>query len=91
MWRAEKHGLTLSSSVTSEERGVLVDETHIPAASSIIFVSLEWVLDSPFTSAVTLSPSLFHVAYMYRTFLRRAKNLLSQKDPPLEAAIPASV
>ena len=50
-------------------------------------MSLEWVLDSPFTSAVTLSPSLFHVAYMYRTFLRRAKKLLSQKDTPLEAAV----
>ena len=87
MWRAKKHGLTLSSLVTSEEHGVLVDKTHILAASSIIFVSLKWVLDSPFTSAVTLLPSLFHMAYMYRTFLCRAKNLWSQKDTPLEAAV----
>ena len=40
-------GLLLSSLVTSEEHGVLVDNTHILTASSIIFVSLEWVLDSP--------------------------------------------
>ena len=87
MRRAKKHGLTFSSLVTSEEHGVLVDKTHILAASSIIFVSLKWVLDSPFTSAVTLSPSLFHMAYMYRTFLCRAKNLWSQKDTPLEAVV----
>ena len=80
-------GLLLSSLVTSEEHGVLVDNTHILTASSIIFVSLEWVLDSPFTSAVTLSPSSFHMACMDRIFLCRAKNLLSQKDSLLEAAV----
>lgn len=79
-----QHWLPLSSFVTSEELGILKDKTHVllPSPRDNICEQLKLDTEPPFTSALTLTPSLTHVANMYRTFPFGATDINSQKNGP---------